>query len=1016
MHRWRRTTLLVVPFLFLTVAIASTKLVDQYVFQYGTGSEISMSGSTTLMSAGNDDVWSRAQPIGFDFYLGENRYSYFIASTNGPLMLGTSSSLSFNYIYAYNSFNDGNCPHPIITAFFDDMVASGNGVRTRLVGSAPNRIRVVDWEGYLWYGSGTATEYYFQVRLYEGSNKVEFWYEEMSSTEENDGDGQIGMAISTSDYLSVDVGSPPQAGAFITVNDLSSTSIADNTLYTFVPCQQNIAISGDPSQGGTVTMDSGAVLLRNYRSKVGTPLDLEPFTIGMGEFPCGEITYRYEITGDHASEYSISPNEGRIRSFENLTPRLTFSPSDTGLREATLRITDNKGFNRSYTLRGEGFRCVEWVGDPNQGGTATLQNGDVLLSSYQVPIGSSANYTPIRINQLSSDGGCQDPVPVTYTLDDPTGNYAITPASESIPVGGAAVPTITFNAINGVGFQEATLTVNADGEVRTFTLKNFISAPGGEIRFEGTAIGPNSNLYRNNWSCVGTEVISLRLEAVNLGTGNFIIYDITGVELDTLLRQGVPGYPLVFDEFGDPVEIEDYYLSLTPGATPTTNGRFDSLVVPEGNTRSFYLNFRAVRDGRRFGMLYFPTNAFNLKDADPRGDSIQGLTRTHVFARGLGTYLAGDLEGKSRPEPVLFEPTKVRESRTITTTFYNSGSCELLIDERTMNIMAGDVGEFEIVSFNGGSPRGDRIVVSPDSAFSITVRFTPERSGSRRATLMLETNDSTIVIPQITEPGVYYIELYGKGKLDLETRDLALDPAVIGGSSSRGLIPIENTKLENVTIEQILLVGDDGEILEDEGSGWPDLPITLSPGEKLDLGVVLLPDTNGADGMREVEVLIILANGDTARARVTGYAGRRTLEVSPASLFEGGQVEIGQSLRRYVVVTNSGTLPVKLTNVTITGPNAAEYAVWVPALRVLEPGESDFYEVSYEPTTPGAHSGTLEIHSNGTNGVQTVMLGGEAMSTAPIGGTVRSSRMITPGNGEESVRPVVRNRKGTDLE
>ena len=1016
MRRLRRTTLWVVPLLFLIGTTATAGLYDQYVFQYGTGSGIDMSGSTTLMSSGDDDVWSRGQEIGFDFYLGDQMFTYFTASTNGPLMLGNSSSFSFTYIYAYNSFNSGDCPHPVITAFFDDMVASGNGVRTKLVGTAPNRVRVVEWEGYLWYGSGTSTEYSFQVRLYEGSNRVELWYRSMPENEPNDGNGQIGMALTTSDYVSVIVGNPPIASAGTTINDLSSAGIPDNTLYTFVPCQRNITIAGYPAEGGTATMDSGAVLLRDFRSKVGTALNLEPFTISMGEYPCGSITYRYEITGDHAAEYSITPSEGGIGSFQNLTPTLTFTPSDTGLREATLKITDNKGFNRSYTLRGEGFRCVDWVGDPDEGGTLMLQNGDVLLEEFQVPIGNSASYTPIRINQLSSDGGCQDPVSISYQLNDPTGNYEISPASQTVPVGGSAVPVITFNAMNGVGFQEATLTVNADGEVRTFTLRNFISAPGGEIRFEGTAIGPERNLFRNMWSCVGTEIISLPLEAVNIGTGNFIVYNLQGVELDTVLRQGVPNYPVVFDEFGQPVEILDYYLSLTPGGPPPTDGgSFDSLVVPEGGSRGFYLNFRPVRDGRRFGMLYFPTNAFNLKDADVFGDSVVGLTRTHVFARGLGSHLAGNLDG-ARPEALVFDATKVRESRTMTARMYNSGNCNLLIDQRQLSIMAGDVGEFEILSWKGGVVQGDRISLAPDSAFDITVRFTPARSGSRRATLMIPTNDSTLVIPQITERGVFYLELYGKGKLDLEVRDLNLDPAVIGAESSRGVVPLENTKLENVTIEKILMVGDDGEIIEDDGNQWPDLPITLGPGEQLDLGVVLLPNPDSSEGVREVELLIILTNGDTARARVTGYAGSRTLAVNPSSLFEGVQVQVGEIVRRYVAITNTGTLPTTITQVRITGANATEYALYVPGRRVLPPGESEFFEVTYAPTTPGVHSATVEILSNSTNGTQTITLGGEGMSTSPIGGGSIQSRTISPAPGEGTVRPGLELRRGPELE
>ncbi len=634
----KRIALLVIPLLLASLGTARSNLASDYVFLSGTGSAIDMTGSTTLMVSGDDDVWSSAQPIGFDFMLDGQSFSYFIASTNGPLVLGTSSSLSFSYIYAYNSFNSANCPHPIITAFFDDLVASGNGVRTKLIGTAPNRVRVVDWEAYLWYGSGTSTEFYFQVRLYEGSNKIELYYNEMTSAEETGSNGQIGAALSTSNYISIGAGSPPTASGNIYLNDLSLRPIANNTLYTLRPCQKRFTIAGNTAQGGTATMDSGAVLLAGYRSKVGTALPLQPFAINMGEFPCTETTYRYDITGDAATDYTITPTEGTIGSLSTSTPVLTFNPADTGRREAILRIRGTNGFDRSYILRGNGFRCIEWVGDVAEGGTARLENGDTLLGNFQVPIGSAQSYNPININQLSSDKGCNEPVAVQYTLNDPAGNYSVTPTSEIVPVGGTATPTITFDAQNGVGHQEATLTVVADGESRTFLLRDFISAPGGEIRHGGTAIGSGTKLFRDQASCVGESILSLELQAVNLGTGDFVVRNIMGYRMDTVIGVGTPPYPLSLDQFGQPIEMQDYFLSVGPGVAPRTSGAtFDSLVVPEGQTRTFYLNVVTTRPGKRYGQIFFPTNAFNLREPNVFGEETEWHGIRKYFCSGLGS-------------------------------------------------------------------------------------------------------------------------------------------------------------------------------------------------------------------------------------------------------------------------------------------------------------------------------------------------------------------------------------------
>lgn len=981
-----RTALLTLFLLLGSLGAARANLATDYVFMNGTGTPYDMAGAATLMISGDDDVWSSPQSIGFDFSLDGESFSHFFASTNGPLLLSTSTSQSFTYIYAYNSFNSVDCPHPVITAFFDDLVASGNGVRTILTGTAPNRVRVVDWEAYLWYGTGTDTEYHFQVRLYEGSNKIELWYGEMG-TDQNDGNGQIGAALTTTNYISIAAGNPPSASGDVTINDLSRTPIAENTLYTLRPCQKNITIAGNTAQGGTATMANGDVLLTGARSRVGSSVDFQPFTIGMGEFPCGLTTYTYEIEGDAAGDYTITPEEGEIGSFQSFTPTLRFAPSDTGTREATLRVTDNKGFSRTYTLRGNGFRCVEWVGDPGQGGTAMLLDGDVLLDSYQVPIGSSQDYTPIRINQISTDGGCTSPVQVTYTLDDPTGNYAISPASEMIPVGGASVPTITFNAMNGVGFQEATLTVNADGEVRTFTLRDFVAAPGGEIRYAGTAIGPNTRLFRDRYSCVGSEVITLELDAVNIGTGDFVVRGLEGFLLDTTLRQGIPPYPLMTDEFGRYISTKEYFLSTTPGVAPRTPGdEFDSLIVPEGETRKLYLNIITERPGKRFGRIFIRTNAFNLNNPDVSGDMTQGLVFADMFARGLGGMLADAPGSDKRPHPVVFPNTKARESVTMTSSVFNTGDCDLKVNAKRLRFESGDVNEFEILNISGGTNNGEDYVLPPGDSLSVTVRFTPSRSGSRRATLRLVTNDSSLIIPHITARGVYQWEFFGVGTHDLETRNLDLPPAVIGGETSKGMVQVENTQLDQITVDSIAIVGGGNEILEDPDMPWPSVPLKINAGDRLDLSILFVPAADSDPGVREAEILLFLSNGDTARAKITGYAGTRTLMVAPLELFTNKQVPVGRQVRAFFTVTNTGTLPAVLTEVRITGTDSTFYAVAPLSRRVMEPGQTEFIEVTYIPGTQAAHSATAEVHSNAINGTQLVQLGGTGTGTVPVTG------------------------------
>ena len=64
-----------------------------------------------------------------------------------------------------------------------------------------------------------------------------------------------------------------------------------------------------------------------------------------------------------------------------------------------------------------------------------------------------------------------------------------------------------------------------------------------------------------------------------------------------------------------------------------------------------------------------------------------------------------------------------------------------------LRLASGDLSEFEIVSALANTPlSGDSYLMAPGMEDSIVVRFTPNTYGSRRATIRMVTNDSTMVI------------------------------------------------------------------------------------------------------------------------------------------------------------------------------------------------------------------------------------------------------------------------------
>jgi hypothetical protein len=239
-----------------------------------------------------------------------------------------------------------------------------------------------------------------------------------------------------------------------------------------------------------------------------------------------------------------------------------------------------------------------------------------------------------------------------------------------------------------------------------------------------------------------------------------------------------------------------------------------------------------------------------------------------------------------------------------------------------------------------------------------------------------------------------------------------LNPVVIGGFAI-GIARGENTSLTAVDIARIYFEGlDSAEFLADAIAGWPTLPTRVVPGQVLPLGVRLTPASGSQPGVRRTTLVIVTTTGDTLRIRVRGEAGVQQLVVTPTSLFEDVNIPVGSLARRLVTITNNGTLPVRLTSVTITGPDSINYRMGPLPRRDLDPGQSEFLEITFAPVLTGQSSAQLEIaHTGGPTEV--VQLGGVANRVRrdpvdPVGDTRINDVLPTPGDIRRTEQPTLR--------
>ena len=422
-----------------------------YGFSIGTNSNVEVEEFIDLQNGSragacqSSDVFPPSDdyiPIGFTFVFDGVEYEEVIVNSNGVLTfdepLGAPGT---------NALKDSDVP--LIAPFWDRMRLPGGGngcdrpgiIRFGWSEGKSGRILVIEYYDAS-LGDGCSDGYYapvqFQVRLYEGSNQIEFYYTSMDTEAPDCSEGgnasttaSIGLA-SENGFLSI----TPQDGSGGTSSttvdntsiDLQENPIDDEVTYLFCPAR----VQGNTKEGGTEKMQDGDVLLAEQVIQIYNSADYRPFTMSS---PCAS-NFSYSISGPDAGDYTISPANGELDPEKGHTPTLTFRPTGLGTRVATLSVRDDRGFVvRSYGLAAEGVTRTVFVGDVSQGGTPELNDGDILMEDIRVRNGSSGDFTPIRINILPANDKGAPGALVQYTLDDPTGQFSIDRTVETVAPG-----------------------------------------------------------------------------------------------------------------------------------------------------------------------------------------------------------------------------------------------------------------------------------------------------------------------------------------------------------------------------------------------------------------------------------------------------------------------------------------------------------------------------------------------------------------------------------------------------
>ncbi|HOT92134.1 MAG TPA: hypothetical protein PLJ78_08035 [Anaerolineae bacterium] len=229
----------------------------EYVFSVslGTYDDISDDPGYTVSTA-TGDFTPQDISLPFTFKYDSVDYTTGHICANGWLEMGQSYTGCF-----YGNNLASTTVKPILAPLWDDLADDATSeIGYITLGSAPNRIFVVQWKGVLWPTGYDWSRQNFQVRLHETTNVIEFVYGAMTNPPYSSSSASIGINDATGGsgrFLSV----TPAAGTADTVssttanNDIKSAEyLPSGKTYTFtppIPAPPGCAINPAPANGAT---------------------------------------------------------------------------------------------------------------------------------------------------------------------------------------------------------------------------------------------------------------------------------------------------------------------------------------------------------------------------------------------------------------------------------------------------------------------------------------------------------------------------------------------------------------------------------------------------------------------------------------------------------------------------------------------------------------------------------------------------------------------------------------------
>jgi hypothetical protein len=200
----------------------------------------------------------------------------------------------------------------------------------------------------------------------------------------------------------------------------------------------------------------------------------------------------------------------------------------------------------------------------------------------------------------------------------------------------------------------------------------------------------------------------------------------------------------------------------------------------------------------------------------------------------------------------------------------------------------------------------------------------------------------------------------------------------IGTTSAAHTVTFKNTGTTSVTITAIAIAGINASDFAQTHTCGSSLPA----GGSCTLSVTFKPTASGA----RTAALSVTDNAAGSPQKVTLSGIGTAAKLSPTSLSFGSVGLRATSLPKTITLTNVGTTTLSISGISISGPNAGDFAQSHTCGSSLVAGASCTLRVTFTPAVLGARTATLNVADNAAGSPQKVALSGVGVAGGKLTG------------------------------